>query len=108
MKLFSWDSPQICHILIREWQPTPVLLSGKFHGLKSLVGYSPWGCKESDVTEQLHVMYLPLFLLPAHVLSLLLLLLLITVPSTWMNKWLIVICTSPAHSSSPISDSNSF
>jgi len=30
----------------REWQPTPVFLSGKFHGQWSLVGFSPWGCKE--------------------------------------------------------------
>ena len=35
----------------REWQPTPVFLCGEFHGLRSLVGYSPWGCKESDTTE---------------------------------------------------------
>ena len=33
---------------------TPVLLPGKSHGQRSLVGYSPWGCKESDMTEQLH------------------------------------------------------
>ena len=39
----------------RKWQPTPVFLPGKFHGWKSLVGYSPWGCKESDTTEQLHL-----------------------------------------------------
>ena len=38
----------------RKWQPTPVLLGGKFHGWRSLVGYSPWGCKELDLTEQLH------------------------------------------------------
>ena len=38
----------------RKWQPTPVLLPGKFHGQRSLVGYSPWGRKESDTTEQLH------------------------------------------------------
>ena len=38
----------------RKWQPTPVLLPGKFHGWRSLVGYSPWGCKESDTTERLH------------------------------------------------------
>ena len=38
----------------RKWQPTPVLLPGKFHGRRSLVGYSPWGCKESDTTERLH------------------------------------------------------
>ena len=31
----------------KKWQPTPVLLPGKSHGLRSLVGYSPWGCKES-------------------------------------------------------------
>ena len=35
----------------REWQPTPVVLPGKSHGQRSLVGYSPWGCKESDLTE---------------------------------------------------------
>ena len=38
----------------RKWQPTPVLLPGKSHGRRSLVGYSPWGCKELDMTEQLH------------------------------------------------------
>ena len=37
----------------RQWQPTPVLLPGKFHGQRSLVGCSPWGRKESDMTEQL-------------------------------------------------------
>ena len=36
------------------WQPTPVFLPGKSHGWRSLVGYSPWGCKESDTTEWLH------------------------------------------------------
>jgi len=35
----------------RKWQSTPVLLPGKFHGLRSLVGYSLWGHKESDLTE---------------------------------------------------------
>ena len=38
----------------RAWHPTPVLLPGKSHGRKSLVGYSPWGCEESDTTERLH------------------------------------------------------
>uniref|UniRef100_A0AC11DZ86 Serine/threonine kinase 39 n=1 Tax=Ovis aries TaxID=9940 RepID=A0AC11DZ86_SHEEP len=38
----------------RKWQPTPVFLSGKSHGRRSLVGYSTWGCKESDTTERLH------------------------------------------------------
>ena len=37
----------------RKWQPTPVTLPGKSHGRRSLAGYSPWGCKESDTTEQL-------------------------------------------------------
>ena len=37
-----------------QWQPTPVLLPGKSHGPRRLVGYSPWGCKESDMTERLH------------------------------------------------------
>ena len=32
--------------------PTPVFLPGEFHGQRSLVSYSPWGCKESDMTEQ--------------------------------------------------------
>ena len=35
-----------------EWKPTPVFLPGKLHGQRSLVGCSPWGCKESDMTEQ--------------------------------------------------------
>ena len=37
----------------RKWQPTPVFLPGKFHGQRSLTGYSPWGHKESDTIEQL-------------------------------------------------------
>ena len=38
----------------RKWQPTPVFLPGKSHWQRSLVGYSPRGCKELDTTEQLH------------------------------------------------------
>ena len=38
----------------RKWQPTPVFLPGKSHGRRILVGYSPWGCKKSDMNEQLH------------------------------------------------------
>ena len=37
-----------------EWHPTPVLLPGKSHGQRSLVGCSPWGREESDRTELLH------------------------------------------------------
>ena len=52
----------ICRILIqysrrRQWHPTPVLLPGKSHGRRRLVGCSPWGCKESDKTEQLHFLF---------------------------------------------------
>ena len=39
------------HYWRRKWQPTPVLLPGKSHGWRSLVGYNPWGRKESDTTE---------------------------------------------------------
>ena len=38
----------------RRWQPTSVLLPGKSHGRRSLVGCSPWGREESDTTERLH------------------------------------------------------
>ena len=37
----------------RQWHPTPVLLPGKSHGQRSLVGCSPWGCEQSDTTEWL-------------------------------------------------------
>jgi len=38
----------------RQWHPTPVLLPGRSHGRRSLVGCSPWGRKESDTIERLH------------------------------------------------------
>ena len=41
--------------------PTPVLLPGKSHGQRSLVGYSPWGRKESDTTERLHLVLASVF-----------------------------------------------
>ena len=44
----------------RKWQSTPGLLPGKSHGQRSLVGYSPWGCKELDTTERLHFHFLSL------------------------------------------------
>ena len=40
---------------IRKRQPPPVFLAGKFHGQRSLVGYSPWGYKESDIAEHTHI-----------------------------------------------------
>ena len=45
----------------RKWHPTPVLLPGKSHGWRSLVGYSPWGRKESDMTE--HFLFTFFFLM---------------------------------------------
>ena len=45
----------LCYIIPwkRAWQCTPVFLPGEPHGQRSVVGYSPWGCKESDITERL-------------------------------------------------------
>ena len=53
----------LCHNLPdvarrRQWHPTPVLLPGKSHGRRSLVGCSPWGREESDTTERLHFHFL--------------------------------------------------
>ena len=46
----------ICWILLwkRQWHPTPVLLPGKSHGQRTLVGCSPWGREELDTTKRLH------------------------------------------------------
>ena len=49
-KLDPWIREILCR---REWQPTPVFLPGQFHGQRSLTGYSSWGYKELDMTEQL-------------------------------------------------------
>ena len=46
------------NFILRKWQSTPALLPGKSHGWRSLIGYSPWGHKESDTTEQLHFTFL--------------------------------------------------
>ena len=43
----------------REWQSTPVFFPGESHGQRSLVGYSPWGCKESDTNKQLKLSFSP-------------------------------------------------
>ena len=44
----------VVYVRRRQWHPTPVLLPGKSHGRRSLVGCSPWGSKESDTTARLH------------------------------------------------------
>ena len=48
----------------RKWQPTPVLLLGKSHGQRSLVGHSPWGHKELDTTE--HAKFIKILILLLH------------------------------------------
>ena len=49
VRSLGWEDPWT-----RKWQPTPVFLPGESHGRRSLVGYSPRGREESDMTEQLH------------------------------------------------------
>ena len=51
MHSFCFPMP---YIQRRQWHPTPVLLPGKSHGRRSLVGCSSWGGEESDTTERLH------------------------------------------------------
>ena len=48
VRFLGWEDP-----LEKKWLPTPVFLPGEFHRQRSLEGYSPWGCKESDTMEQL-------------------------------------------------------
>ena len=47
VRSLGWEDP------LEYWLPTPVFFPGEFHGQRSLAGYSPWGTKESDVTERL-------------------------------------------------------
>ena len=49
--------PWLRKIRRRKWQPTPVFLPEKFHGRRSLVDYSPWGCKEADMTKHSTAMF---------------------------------------------------
>ena len=54
----AWVQSQVRKIpWRRKWHAIPVLLPGKSHGWRRLVGYSPWGRKESDTTERLHFHY---------------------------------------------------
>ena len=45
VRSLGWKDP-----MEREWQPTPILLPGKFYGQRSLAGYSQWDHKELDTT----------------------------------------------------------
>jgi len=51
---FHYLAGCLAHRWRRKWQPTLVFLTGKSHGQRSLVGYSPWGHKELDTTEKLN------------------------------------------------------
>ena len=57
--------------LSRKWQPTPVFLPGKSHAQRSLVGYSPWNRKKSDITKQLrtHTHKLPNMVKPIKLIN---------------------------------------
>ena len=61
VRSLGWEDP-----LEGSWQPTPVFSPGESHGQRSLVGYSPWGHKESDMTEQLSTTHMNL-VAPWHV-----------------------------------------
>ena len=50
----------------RAWQPSPVFLPGESPGQRSLVGYSPWGHTESDMTEQLSSQHMYFLLFHVH------------------------------------------
>ena len=51
VRSLCWEDPLEKEM---KWQSTPVLVPGKSHGQRSLVGYSLWGHKESDTTERFH------------------------------------------------------
>ena len=53
-KWWCWDWLLEINTRRRKWQPTPVLLAGKFHRQRSLIDYFPWGHKELDTAERLH------------------------------------------------------
>ena len=56
--LFQISSSGFCLSLrCLQWHPTPVLLPGKSHGRRNLVGCSPWGHYKSDKTERLHITF---------------------------------------------------
>ena len=55
VRSLGWEDP-LEKGMVTEY--TSVFLPGEFQGQRSLVGYSPWGCKESDTTEQLTDTYM--------------------------------------------------
>ena len=69
----------------RKRQPTSVCLSGKSHGWRDLAGYTPWGCKELDTTEQPHSLSLSLSIMLSRVIRVV----------TYVNPSLICVGTIP-------------
>ena len=57
VRSLGWEDP-----LEKQMAPPPVLLPGKSHGWRSVVGYSPWSHKESDMTVRLHLVLVTLLL----------------------------------------------
>ena len=78
--LFSWR---------RKWQPTPLLLPGKSHGRKSLVGYSPWVhiARHDWVMSLFHYLVCPIYFVPEKAMA--------PHSSTlaWKNPWSLVGCS---------------
>ena len=66
-QLFASDGQSIGQLYAynwrRKWHPTPALLPGKSHGQRSVVGYRPWGRKESEMIEQLHLISLQMHII---------------------------------------------
>ena len=53
IRSLGWEDPWR-----RQWQPAPIFVPGEFHGQRSLAGYSPWVCKESDITRLVTLWFL--------------------------------------------------
>ena len=63
---YWWECKLVQHYQIwrRKWQSTPVVLPEESHGQRSLVGYSPWGHKDLDTTEQAQTRYSIAYMYP--------------------------------------------
>ena len=53
--LSGWGEMEGAVIQAVDFAPTPVLLLGEFHGQRSVVGYSPWGCKKLDMNKHISI-----------------------------------------------------
>ena len=71
VQFLSWEDPR------RDLAHNPGKNTGVSHGQRSLAGYSPWGCKESDTIEQLHFLYTPTGLK-------------VVISVYWIHEWLMM------------------